>query len=148
MSKTYSDEKLINMAFKAAQVLKPNFTVENYREFYKENSDFPSYRTLKRRFDSWDGVIEAVANQKGVDEKTLRDVKTGRRPRYSRQELLNYLFDLFVELQKVPSIKDLSEKQDSPSASIYVARFGSWRNAVNIVVQDLLNDYNEEKQVS
>jgi hypothetical protein len=51
-------------------------------------------------------------------------------PTYSDEELLTTLRELLVELGERPTVSDLRDRDDAPSARTYYDRFGSWTDAL------------------
>jgi hypothetical protein len=52
--------------------------------------------------------------------------------KYTKEQLLFFLKRLNSKIKKSPTIKDINQDKDSPSANTYIKRFGSWNNALNV----------------
>ncbi len=93
------------------------FTEIPYNEFYKQ-------------FKSWNNALRQS------------EIKI---PKYTDKQLLNYLSDLSIKLNRVPTMSDM-KKYSILSFTVYVRRFGSWSNA--LMLAKLISNQNSNTTYS
>lgn len=118
----YSDEELCQYL----QSLAAELDRSPRRVEVQERSDI-SVSTFSRRFGSFNDALRAagLAVTKPHDED----------PKYSREELLEYIRELTAEQLKPPSAADMNDADGVPNANTYQRRFGSWNRAKRLAVR-------------
>lgn len=102
--------------------------LNSLRNFYKENgrtpksSDFkgkmPSVDMISKRFGKWSTAIELAGLSKVL-----------RHNEYTKEYLINCLFDYYHKYEKVPTAREMKRK-DYPTIHSYIHHFGSFKNAL------------------
>lgn len=72
-----------------------------------------------------------------------RKVGSGRPTTYTNEQLIEILQKLAEELGRTPTVKSMRERKDLPSDSIYLRRFGSWKNAIKAAGLSM-DDFNKQ----
>lgn len=86
----------------------------------RHRDELPSFQTFVNRFGSW----TKAKHEAGIETKGPHETE------YSKEELLDCLRDLRDELGRVPRRRDLDAKDDYPSYSPYLDKFGSLLEAM------------------
>ena len=92
----------------------------------QEQSDI-SVSTFSRRFGSFNDALRAA----GLSVTKPHDVD----PKYSREELLEYIRELTAEQLQPPSAADMNDAEGVPNANTYQLRFGSWTRAKRLAIR-------------
>lgn len=92
---------------------------------FRNNSKYPSFDLYVNMFGTWNKALELAR----LWEK--RDLS-----RYANEQLLDYLRQFYEEKGRPPAIQDFTTNQRYPGFMVYVRRFGSWENALKLVVLD------------
>jgi len=118
----YSDEELCQyLQSLAAELGRSPRQVE-----VQERSDIGA-STFSRRFGSFNDALRAA----GLNVTKPHDED----PRYSREELLEYIRELTAEQLKPPSAADMNDAEGVPNANTYQLRFGSWSRAKRLAIR-------------
>jgi len=72
-----------------------------------------------------------------------RKVGSGRPTTYTNEQLIEILQKLAEELGRTPTAKSMQERKDLPSDSMYLRRFGSWKNAIKAAGLSM-DDFNKQ----
>lgn len=82
------------------------------------------------------GTIKAKANKLGLKYSQYEDI-----------DLINLLIDFYQTHKKKPTVSEFDMDKNTPSASIYKNRFGSWNNALRLAgfeVKDIVKLTDDE----
>lgn len=87
---------------------------------FNNNPKYPSFNTYIDHFGSWNSAIEKVGLQ------------VNRFTNMTDEELLGSLRQFYEENGRVPSHRDFNNNPIYPSFGVFIDRFGSWNNALEI----------------
>jgi len=102
---------------------------------FSNNPKYPSYSTYIRMFGTWNNALKMAGLQVNVFIG-LTD-----------EELLDYLIQFYDDTGRPPIQKDFENNSVYPHYGVYIKRFGSWNNALNMAglqVNVFTNLANEE----
>jgi hypothetical protein len=103
----------------------------------KMNSDFPGAKTIARHFGN-------LTNLK--QEFGFKNIK------WTREKLLNFLKNYYLEHGKMPSTSELDMCEDYPNKAYYDRIFNGIGNAINLldihISEEILNKYNNIDKLS
>jgi len=86
-------------------------------EMIKKSKEMPSKSTYYRKFGSWNNALLEAG------------IKPNK-PKYNRNELINYIQKLHNELEKTPTEEEMLNDMNTPSLTPFYNEFGNWNNAV------------------
>lgn len=118
----YTDEELLDELRKFEKKEERIPTAADFRN----NADYPSYKTYQIRFGSWNKALEKAFNIKRNIYERKREEK------YTDEELLDYLTLFEKENGRPPTIEDFINNHKYPGQSTYKRRFGRWINALKL----------------
>ena len=123
-----SDNELIfDLQETAKKLSKTTLTISEY----EENGRY-SASTIMRRFGTWNKALAAA----GIDASNRF---------YSDRELFDNLADVWGQLGRQPSRRDLEKVQSPISYKAYERRFGKWSSAVRAFVDHYSISANESE---
>jgi len=115
--KAYTDEKLLGELRELADKCGRPPQCDDVRE----QADI-STQTLRRHFGSVNDTLRAA----GLSVPN---------PRYSREELLEYIRELTAKQLKPPTMGEMNDAKGTPSVNTYQRRFGSWNRAKRLAIR-------------
>jgi DNA-binding XRE family transcriptional regulator len=115
--KAYTDEKLLGELRELADKIgRPPQCDE-----VEERADISTH-TLRRHFGSFNNALRAA----GLSVTN---------PRYSREELLEYIRELTAKQLKPPTTDEMHDAEGVPNPNTYQRRFGSWKRAKRLAIR-------------
>ncbi len=133
--KIYSSEELIRFL---QQFHLKNNRVPNTREL-DSTSGYPSAGVFRRAFGSL---------KKAFDEAEI-DVGSQFRLYYSESDLINYLIKYVSEFKELPTVRDMDNAEEYPSATAFRLKFGSLRKALEAanlrIPENYRKNYSEDE---
>jgi hypothetical protein len=87
------------------------------KEDYSDNGSYSS-ETIKDRYGSWNNALKA-AGMKNSKERNL-----------SEEALMQNIFEIWTRLGTQPTYRQISKPLSRYSTRPYIARYGSWQNAL------------------
>lgn len=124
-----TQEYLINELHRFVSLYNRSPTMNDFRC----NSDFPSYATYQRYFNTWSEALEIA----GLDSNTGN--------KYTKTYLINKLIDFYNKNQRVPTRHDLSPINGYPCQYTFTKYFDSYNNAIlaaNLTPNKITHIYN------
>ena len=118
----YSDEELLSELRRLADDLARPPRVADM-----SNKSSVSTSTINRRFGSFNNALRAA----GLDITKPHDQDS----KYSREELLEHIRAITAESLTPPSPDDMNAADETPAASTYQRRFGSWDRAKRLAIR-------------
>lgn len=114
--KKYTKEQLVFYLKQMQSKLRKTPTLKNM------NSDaaYPSGSTYMKRFGAWNNALKAAGLKLNVKKE------------YAKEDLIENLKHLSMELGRTPKITDLNGRDWVASYATYIKHFGSWSNALRI----------------
>lgn len=107
----YSDEELLDALREFASEAGESPTSTAVRDA----SDMPSVQTYRRRFETWNGALDAAGLDSGG---------------YEKADLIEKIQPLANDLGHVPTVEDVNAAESCPHVWTFQDRFGTWNNAV------------------
>lgn len=110
-SKKYSPQELLKQLQRLAEDLGREPRIADL----EADDELASFQTYVNKFGSWTEAKEAA----GISTQGPHP------PKYTDEELLEYLRDMAETLGRPPTTQDLRQADDAPTAWVYRTRFGS-----------------------
>jgi len=105
--------------------------IEAIKDFYKKYNKVPSIKDfkgskpsidmVKRQFGTWNKAIEA---------SNLIPANNTPHTKYTKLELLNYLWDYIAETGQLPKQRTFNNNAIYPHSRTYADHFGTWNKAI------------------
>jgi len=111
LTKTYTERDLL-------EILQDEYEQTGEPPIY-ENQQDPCAYIFCKQFGTWGNALRKAG---------IHPCK----PRYTDEELLAFLVAVAREEGRIPRILDMNTREEMPSGTTYIRRFGSWKKALKI----------------